>query len=73
MCMLCTASTHIVSLFVQLSVAKKHIRMENLAACSDASSGPFPLLVWKVALRESPALAQHKLFFVLQDLNKVFM
>ena len=73
MCMLCTASANTVSISVQLSVSKKHIHMEKLAACSDASSVPFMLLVWKFALGGSPSLAQHKLCFVLKVVNKFFI
>ena len=72
-CMLCTASTNKLNIFIQLSVTKKHILMEKLLACCDVLSGPFPLLVWKVTLRKSPALAQYKLCFVLQDVLRFSM
>ena len=71
--MLCIASANTVSIFVQISVSKKDIRIEKLTACSDASSVAFTLLVSKIALRESSALAQHKLCIVLQEVNKLFM
>ena len=59
--------------FVRPSVTNKPIFMEKLAACSVTTSVPFQLMVWKVLLRESPALSQHKLCFVLQDVNRFFM
>ena len=71
--MLCTVSANTMRIFVQLSVAKKHIGMVKLDACSDASSVPFMLLVWKFALGGSPSLAQHKLCFVLKVVNKFFI
>ena len=59
--------------FVRPSVRNEPIFMEKLAACSVTTSVPFQLMMWKVLLRESPVLSQHKLCFVLHDVNRFFM
>ena len=57
--------------FLQVQVENKHIFMKKIGR--HTSSVPFQLLLWKFELRESPALAQHKLCYVLQYINMFSM